>query len=71
MFISDSETAFLRFENENRLFIICFCFLMIVFFCLCLFDLIYCWSMWCDYKVVSFAFLIKILCNTIVCLFAT
>ena len=39
MFVSDSETAFLCFKN--RFLIICFCFVMIVFFRVCRFDLIY------------------------------
>ena len=39
VFVSDSETAFLCFEI--RFLINCFCFVMVVFFCVCRFDLIY------------------------------
>ena len=66
MFVSDSETAFHRFENS--FLIICYCFLMIVFFRVCLFDLIY--PIGCLYGVITrsyLSFLIKQLCNTIVC----
>ena len=39
VFDSDSEIAFLQFEN--RFLIICVCFVSIVFFRVCFFDLIY------------------------------
>ena len=67
MFVSDFETAFLRFEN--RFLITCFCFVMIVFFRVCLFDLIY--PIFCLCCVVTrwyLSFLMKQLTNTIVCL---
>ena len=66
MFVSDSETAFLRFEN--RFLIIGFCFVMIVFFCVCRFGLIY--PIVCQCGVITRSYLsfsIKQLCNTIVC----
>ena len=69
MFVSDSETAFLRFENP--LFIICFCFVMIVFFRVCLFDLKYPIVRLCGVITRSYlSFLSKQFCNTIVCLLA-
>ena len=67
MFVSDSETAFLCFEN--CFLIICFCFVMIVFFRVCRFDLIYPIVCLCGVITRSYLlFLIKQLCNTIVCL---
>ena len=67
MFVSDSETAFLHFES--RLFIICFYFVMIIFFRNGLFDLIYPIICLCGVITKSYlSFLIKQLCNTIVCL---
>ena len=67
MFVSDSETAFLCFEN--RFLIICFSLVMIVFFRVCRFDLIYPIVCLCDLITRShLSFLIKQLCNTIVCL---
>ena len=65
--MSDSETAFLHFKN--RFLIICFCFVMIVFFCVCLFDLRYPIVCLCGLITRSyFLFLIQQLCNTNVCL---
>ena len=67
MFVSVSETAFLHFDN--RFFIICFCFILIVFFRVYLFDLIYPIVCLCGVITRSYlSFLIKPLCNTIVCL---
>ena len=67
MFVSDSETAFLCFEN--RFLLICFGFVMIVFFCVCRFDLIYSTVCLCGVITRSyFSSFIKQLCNTIVCL---
>ena len=67
MFVSDSETAFLCFEN--RFLIICFCFVMIVFFRVCRFDLIYLIVCLCGVFTKSYlSFLVKLICNTIVCL---
>ena len=67
MFVSESETAFLDFEN--RFLIICFCFIMIVFFRVCLFDLVYPIVCRCGVNTRSYlSFLIKQLCITNVCL---
>ena len=66
MFVSDSETAFRRFVI--RCLIICFCFIMIVFFCVRLFDLIYTIVCLCGMITRSYlSFLIKQLYNMIVC----
>ena len=62
MFVSNSETAFLCFEN--RVLITCFCFVIIVFFRVCPFDLIY--LIVCLCGVIARSFLIKQLCKTIV-----
>ena len=67
MFVSDSETAFLCFEN--CCLIIGFCFVMIVFFRVYRFDLIY--PIFCLCGVITRSYLssfFKQLCNTIVCL---
>ena len=67
MFVSDFEAAFLRFEN--RFLITCFCFVMIVFFRVCLFDLIYLiFSLCCVVTRSYLLFLMKQLFNKIVCL---
>ena len=58
MFVSDSETAFLCFENH--FLITCFCFVMIVFFRVCRFDLIYLFVCLCGVNTRSYlSFLIK------------
>ena len=65
--MSDSETAFLCFEN--RFLIICFCFVMIVFFRVCRFDLMYHFVYLCGVIIRSYlSFSNKQLCNTVVCL---
>ena len=56
--MSDSETAFPRFENH--FLILCLCFVIIVFFRVCLFDQTF--SIVCLCR----SFLIEQLCNTIV-----
>ena len=67
MFVSDSENAFLQFEN--CLFKICFCLVMIVIFCVCLFDLTYPIVGLCGVIARSYvSFLNKQLSDTIVCL---
>ena len=67
MFVSDSETAFRRFES--RFLTICFCFVMIIFFRVCLFDLIYPFVCLCGVITrLYLSFLIKQLYKTIVCL---
>ena len=67
MFVSDSEIAFLRFEN--RLLIKCFCFVMVVFFRVCLIDIIYPLVCLCGVNTRSYLlFFIKQLCSTISCL---
>ena len=67
MFISDSETALCVFEN--LLLIICLCSVIIVFFRVCLFDLKYPIVWLCGVSTISYlSFLIKQLCNMIVCL---
>ena len=64
---SDSETAFRRLEN--RLLIICFCFVGIDFFRVCLFDLIYPTVCLCSVITRSYlSFFIEQLCNTIICI---
>ena len=66
-FVSDSETAFRRFEK--RLLLICSRFVMIVFFRVCLFDLIYSIVGLCGVITMSYlSFLFKQFCNTNVCL---
>ena len=67
MFVSDFETAFPGFENH--FLIICFCFVMIVFFCDCRFDLNYPIVCLCGIITRSYLlFLIKQICDTIACL---
>ena len=68
MVASDSETAFLRFENHFLM--ICFCLFFIFFLSVCLFILIYPTGCLCD--VITRLFLpslIKQWCIKIVCLF--
>ena len=65
---SDSETAFLRFENLLR--IICLCLLIIFLFIVCRFVRIY--LIVCLYGVITRSYIssfISQLCSTIVCLF--
>ena len=66
--VSDSETAFLRFEN--RFLIFCFCLLIIFFLSVCLFVLMHPLVCLCGVITRSYrSSLIKRLCNIIVCLF--
>ena len=66
--VSDSETAFLCFEN--RFLIICFCLLIIFFLSVCLFVLMHPIVCLCGIITRSnLSLLIKQLCNMIVCLF--
>ena len=66
--VSDSETAFLRFENRFR--IICFSLLIIFFLSVCLFNLMYHFVCLCGLITSSYlSSLIIQLCITIVCLF--
>ena len=65
---SDSETAFLRFENLFR--VICLCLLEIFLFIVCRFVRIYPIVCLCRVITRSYAsLLISQLCSTIVCLF--
>ena len=68
MLVSDSEIAFLRFENRFR--IICFCLLIIFFLSVCRFVLMYPFVCLCGVITRSFlSSLIIQLCNIIICLF--
>ena len=68
LLVSDSETAFLRFENHFR--IICFCMLIISFLSVCRFVLMFPIVCLCGVITRSyFSSLIIQSCNIIVCLF--